>query len=148
MQAAFYKGTRPGIAGIYNRLVRWWTKSPYSHVELVLSSGRAWSASFDDGGVRFKKIDFDSAKWDLVELPGHLEQSAEAWFDAHIGAGYDLLGNLQFVLSPVPHSEQRWFCSEAVAAALGLPDPWRFAPGTLASALTLLTIDAEVGVAA
>jgi len=148
MKAAFYKGTRPGIAGLYNRLVRWWTKSLYSHVELVLSNGRAWSSSFDDGGVRYKQIDFDPAKWDLVDLPGHFERDAEAWFRDHMGAGYDLLGNLQFVLSPVPHSQQRWFCSEAVAAALGIPDPWRFAPGTLASALTLLAMDSQVGLAA
>ena len=69
MKAAFYKETRPGLPGIYNRLVRWWTKSPYSHVELVVSTGRAWSSSFEDGGVRSKLIDLDPAKWDLVDLP-------------------------------------------------------------------------------
>lgn len=138
MQAAFYRGTRPGIAGIYNRIVRWWTRSEFSHVELVLSTGRAWSASFADGGVRNKLIDVDTENWVLVDLPPELEQTAEAWFVAHRGARYDLLGNLQFVLSPIPHSQRRWFCSEAVAAALGIPDPWRYSPGTLASALTLL----------
>lgn len=138
MKAAFYKGTRPGIAGLYSILTRWWTKSKYSHVELVLPTGRAWSSSFEDGGVRSKLIDFDPARWDLVDLPPALEQAAVAWFEAHRGAGYDLVGNLQFVLSPIPHSRRRWFCSEAVAAALGIPDPWRYSPGTLASALTLL----------
>jgi len=138
MKAAFYRGTRPGLAGIYSRVVRWWTKSPYSHVELVLSSGRAWSSSFEDGGVRSKLIDFDPARWDLVDLPPALEHAAVAWFEAHRGAGYDLVGNLQFVISPVPHSRRRWFCSEAVAAALGIPDPWRYSPGALASTLTLL----------
>ncbi|WP_312488698.1 hypothetical protein [Massilia timonae] len=139
MRAAFYKGTRPGLAGIYNRLVRWWTRSEFSHVELVLSTGDAWSASFADGGVRNKPIDVDTANWVVIDLPAGLEQSAEAWFRAHRGAKYDLLGNLQFVLAPIPHSKSSWFCSEAVAAALGIPDPWRYAPGTLASALTLLS---------
>jgi len=138
MKAALYKGTRPGLVGIYSRVVRWWTKSRYSHVELVLSTGGAWSSSFEDGGVRSKLIDFDPARWDLVDLPPALEPAAVAWFEAHRGAGYDLVGNLQFVISPVPHSRSRWFCSEAVAAALGIPDPWRYSPGTLASALTLL----------
>lgn len=137
MKAAFYKGIRPGVAGIYNRLVRWWTRSPYSHVELVMSSGRAWSASFEDGGVRSKLIDIDPAKWDVIELPDHLEPAAAAWFAARRGAKYDILGNLQFVLAAIPHSRKRWFCSEAVAAALGIPEPWRYDPGTLASALTL-----------
>ena len=145
MKAAFYKGTRPGLAGIYNRLVRWWTRSEFSHVELVLSTGRAWSASFADGGVRTKPIDVDTANWHVVDLPPELEQRAEAWFEAHLGAPYDLLGNLQFVLAPIPHMQGRWFCSEAVAAALGIPDPWRYSPGTLASALTLLQQPAPAG---
>jgi len=139
VQAAFYRGTRPGLAGIYNRIVRWWTRSEFSHVELVLSTGRAWSASFADGGVRSKLIDFDTENWILIDLPRELEQGAEAWFQARRGAKYDLLGNLQFVLLPIPHSQRRWFCSEAVAAALDIPDPWRYSPGTLASTLTLLS---------
>lgn len=145
MKAAFYKGTRPGLSGIYNRLVRWWTKSPYSHVELVVSTGRAWSSSFEDGGVRSKLIDLDPAKWDVVDLPAHLEQAAVDWFKEHRGAGYDLVGNLQFVLAVFSDSRKRWFCSEAVAAALGIPDPWRYDPGTLASAITLLNQPAHAG---
>lgn len=144
MKAAFYKGTRPGLAGIYNRLVRWWTKSPYSHVELIFYEGKrlngslAASASNMDGGVRTKVIEFDPDRWDFIELPDSLEDRAWQWFCKHDGAPYDLVGNLQFVLAPIPHSQLRWFCSEAVAAALGIPDPWRYSPGTLASALTLL----------
>lgn len=151
MKAAFYKGTRPGLAGIYNRLVRWWTKSPYSHVELVFYDGErltgwlAASASNMDGGVRTKVIDFDPARWDFIELPEVLEDRAWQWFCEHDGAPYDLVGNLQFVLAPIPHSQRRWFCSEAVAAALGIPDPWRYSPGTLASALTLLQQPAPAG---
>lgn len=138
LRAAFYKGTRPGLAGLYNRLVRWWTRSPYSHVELVFSTGHAASASFEDGGVRFKVIDFDPARWDFVHLPGHLEAGAFAWFEQHRGNQYDLIGNLHFIASPVKHDKNKWFCSEAVAAALGLTDPWRFSPATLACTLGLI----------
>lgn len=138
MRAAFYSGTRPGLAGIYNRLVRWWTRSPYSHVELIFSTGHAASSSFADGGVRFKTINFDPTRWDFVDLPGHLERAAWEWFEEHRGQKYDLLGNLQFVIAPVREDKRKWFCSESVAAALGLPDPWRYDPGTLASALTLM----------
>ncbi len=145
MKAAFYKDARPGVAGIYNRLVAWWTKSPYSHVELIVSSGRAWSASFEDGGVRSKLIEFDPKKWDVIDVPAELEPAAVAWFTAHRGEKYDLLGNLQFIVAAIPNSEKRWFCSEAVAAALGIPDPWRYDPGTLASALTLLNRPAASG---
>lgn len=139
LHAAFYKGTRPGLAGLYNRAVRWWTQSPYSHVELVFSTGHAASASFEDGGVRFKVIDFHPDRWDLVALPAHLERAAFAWFEQHHGEPYDLVGNLHFIASPVRHQQDKWFCSEAVAAALGMQDPWRYSPATLACTLGLIS---------
>lgn len=83
-------------------------------------------------------IDFELARWNMVDLPLAFESAAVVWFETHCGAGYDLLGNLQFVLAPVAHLKRRWFRSEAVAAALGIPDPWRYAPATLASTLRLL----------
>ncbi|NML61842.1 hypothetical protein HHL21_12300 [Massilia sp. RP-1-19] len=144
-RAAFYRGTRPGVAGIYNRLVRWWTRSEYSHVELVFSTGHSASASFEDKGVRFKVIDFDPAHWDFIDLPRHLEARAFLWFEKHRGLKYDSLGNLHFIVSPVGHDKRRWFCSEAVAAALGIPDPWRYTPATLASTLRALTKPASAG---
>lgn len=140
LRAAFYRGTRPGIPGVYNYAVRAWTRSPYSHVELVFSDGMAGSSSFADGGVRFKQIDFDPAHWDFIELPGHLEAAARVWFELHKGDKYDLLGNLHFVLAPVGDDKDRWFCSEAVAASLRIPYPSRFDPGTLYSALHLIQI--------
>jgi len=139
MKAAFYKGVPPGARGIYNRLIRWWTRSDYSHVELVFSDGLAASSSFMDGGVRFKWITFDPAHWDFIELPVALEPTARAWFDLHRGEKYDLWGNAHFVLARIPHDKDRWYCDEAVAAALGVTDAWRYDPATLYSALLFLT---------
>lgn len=143
--AAFYKGTHTGPPGIYNRLVRWWTRSPYSHVELVFPSGVAASSSAMDGGVRFKAIDFDPEKWDFVELPAHLADAAWRWFEDHEGQAYDVLGNVHFVLSAVGDDKRKWFCSEAVGAALGMPDPARFDPGTLHAALAFVNQPAQAG---
>jgi hypothetical protein len=151
MRAAFYKGTHAGVPGIYNRLVRWWTRSPYSHVELIFFDGsagidsQAASASYMDGGVRFKWITFDPALWDFVDLPEALASQALAWFSSHEGDAYDLLGNLHFILEPVGDDKRKWFCSEAVAAALGMPDPARFDPGTLHAALTFINQPAAAG---
>jgi hypothetical protein len=143
--AAFYKGTHAGLPGIYNRLVRWWTRSQYSHVELVFDDIASASASYMDGGVRFKAIEFDPALWDFVGLPEELEAGAWRWFNAHLGDAYDLLGNLHFVVSAVGNDKRKWFCSEAVAAALGMPNPERFDPGTLHAALSILTQPATAG---
>ncbi|MBY0241967.1 MAG: hypothetical protein K2X55_21910 [Burkholderiaceae bacterium] len=139
LRAAFYRGTRPGIAGVYNWAVRAWTRSPYSHVELLFGDGMAGSASFADGGVRLKAIKFDPAHWDFVDIPAHLEPAARAWFELHDGDKYDLAGNLHFVLAPVRDNNERWFCSEAAAAALSIIEPWRYHPGTLFSALTRIS---------
>lgn len=145
MKLALYKGTRPGLAGVYNRGVRLIDRGPYSHVELVLSSGMSWSSSFEDKGVRWKWINYDPARWDFIPLPDHLERYAQAWFEAHEGAKYDVLGNVRFVLPFLPDGGARYFCSEAVAAALQIPDPWRYGPNGLASAVTLLNNPAPAG---
>lgn len=62
MKAAFYKGTRPCLQGLYNIAVRAVTKGVYSHCELLFSDDQCASASFIDNGVRFKIISFDVDK--------------------------------------------------------------------------------------
>lgn len=128
MKAAFYKGTRPGWQGIYSRAVRWIGKGPYSHCELVFSDGMAASASYMDGGVRFKRIDFKPENWDFIDLPPELEPAARTWFEQHNGEPYDLRGNVWFVLRFIKHSLFKWFCSEALLAALGFASPDQYEP--------------------
>ena len=135
MRAAFYKATRPGWQGIYSRAVRWIDRGPYSHCELVFSDGLSGSASYIDGGVRLKRIDYNPAHWDLVDLPASLEPYARDWFERNAGAPYDLMGNVRFVLPWLADSERGWFCSEAIAAALGWAEPWRFGPNGLSALL-------------
>lgn len=135
MRAAFYKATRPGVQGIYSWAVRFVDRGPYSHCELIFSDGMSASASYIDKGVRLKRIDYDPAHWDFIELPDHLEPYARDWFEAYKGAPYDLMGNVRFVLPFLPDSQHGWFCSEALAAALKLKEPWRFGPNGLAAVL-------------
>lgn len=131
MRLAFYKGRRGGFAGLFDAAVRWWTRGPYSHVELIFSNGLAASASQRDGGVRFKLIAFHPDRWDFVDVGGD-ELAAFAWFEDHDGAAYDYAGLFGFVWRPGKGAGRRWFCSEAIAAALRYRDPWRFCPNTLA----------------
>ena len=67
MKLAFYKGRED----LYDRLISWWTRGPYSHVELVISDNYCMSSSPKDGGIRFKHIDLRPDHWDLVELEGY-----------------------------------------------------------------------------
>lgn len=138
MRIAFYKGTSRGIKGFYNIAVRAVTKGIYSHCELVFYDGISASASFIDHGVRFKLIEFDRDHWDFIDLPDELEEDARLWFEKHDGYGYDVFGNIRFLLWAVPEQRDKFFCSEAIAKSLGLTQAWRYDPNTLYSALKLL----------
>lgn len=135
-RAYFYKGTRPGIPGIYNRLVRARGDGKYSHVELRFSTkyhGWAASSSFEDGGTRLKQIDFNDENWDYIDLPAAWEHEAYLFmvYAAKTNKGYDLMGNVHLALGFLPHSKSKYFCSEVVAAALKLEDAFRFEPNAL-----------------
>lgn len=138
MKVAFYSGVKPGINGLYNRTVQLIDRGEFSHCELVFSDGLSASASFMDKGVRFKQINYfsDSAKdWTLVDIKGYDEQRARKWFTEHEGHKYDLLGNLRFIFGWVREDDNKWFCSEALMAALGFKEPWRFGPNGAAAIL-------------
>lgn len=146
MKVAFYKGTRPGLSGIVNRLIRWWTNSRYSHCELVVApidgTYLCVSSSFDDSGVRFTVIDLDPVRWDVVEFvtDTDTEKAAVEWFNDHLGEPYDLAAVFGFVWRR-GHREGHWDCSESIGAALGIPESWRFDPATLHAALSAVASD-------
>lgn len=148
MRAAFYIATRPGAAGIYNRFVRFWESGDSSHCELIFSDGIAASASLVDGGVRFKQIDFDPLHWIVIDLGNAFDEAyARQWFEDRVkeGAQYDLFGQLRFLISPLKGDSNRYWCSEAVAAALQLREPWRYGPNLLKSVLMDITNPADAG---
>lgn len=130
---AFFKGTHAGMNGIYNRLVRARGRGLYSHVEMCFSDGVCASASYMDGGVRFKTMTLadDDPDWDFINLPVELEAAGRDWFTAHEGRAYDFWGNIALVIGFVGDSPDNWFCSEAVAAALGIEESWRLEPNAL-----------------
>jgi hypothetical protein len=141
MKVAFYKGTRPGLAGKLNRLIRWWTNSPYSHCELVVApiidAHLCASSSFEDGSVRFITTKLDPARWDVVGLAADpvTERAAVEWFNDHFGEPYDFAPIFAFLRRGGRH-RGRWHCSESIGAALGMPESWRFDPATLHAALS------------
>lgn len=134
MYLAMYKGPADGL---WNKLFHWavctFTRSKYSHCELVIN-GMCWSSSNRDGGVRGKRIDLTSGKWDLYPIQAD-ERAAVEWFRFHKGAKYDWMGVLRFVLPFIPKQRKRWFCSEAIAAAIGLHTPECFTPESLLKAV-------------
>lgn len=134
---ASYKGTRPGFKGVHNRLIRWATKSAYSHTEICIGDpfvGPVYCLSSvgREGGVRIKRMQLSPAKWDVIELPSVKQESVWAFLFEHDKADYDHIGTVRSLLPFVgrehPH---KWFCSEVAAAVIGIKEPWRMHPGVL-----------------
>lgn len=139
---ALYKGHRagawyrPGVAAarLSDWIIRSLTGSPYSHCELAVpcADGQydCYSSSIRDGGVRLKTMPLPPEKWDLIPVDVKPEQVYEA-LAATFGAKYDWLGATG-VIARWRHDKRKWFCSEWCAMALGLANPERFCPGSLA----------------
>jgi hypothetical protein len=126
MQLALYKGN----GGYFNRLIRYWTKSEYSHAELIIN-GAWYSSSHTDGGVRAKRFDPKPESWTFIELP-HDEAYALWIYSRALGCGYDWTGIIGSQVLPFNvHWPRHYFCSELVAEMLGLKTPQGYSPGGL-----------------
>lgn len=142
MKMAFYKATRPGLAGLFNILVRWWTRGPYSHSELVIEEYAdgtclCGSSSFLDGGVRFKRMRLNPDHWDIEPVDGDPER-ARRWFEERLGRRYDVIGLLGHIWRRGKYLRHRYICSEICGGALGVHEPWRYDPnGLYALVITL-----------
>ena len=106
---------------IGGRLICWWTRSPYSHVEIVIN-GVCYSSSLRDGGVRAKPIDLNKPHWRVISIDWRDEGAALRVFRRYDGEPYgwgDLI--TQHVLR-LPISDPGLLCSELCALMLGLPE--------------------------
>ena len=120
IKIAFYKGKGNCLNGI----VRWWTKSSYSHAEIVLPDGITWigiSPFLKSKVASRKKIIIDYSEWDFVDININQEQLdiIMEFFEDTEGHGYDWIGMLlsQFLPCKIKH-KKRWYCSEWIAYAL------------------------------
>lgn len=117
---AFYKG-----GGDWkNKIIRWWTKSPYSHAELVLPDNETWisispllTSKVD---ARTKK-DWNPEHWELVKLNVTEQQLSVImeFYESTKGCSYDWAGMLLSQFLPFHIKRKgKWYCSEWIAYAL------------------------------
>lgn len=134
---ASYKSTQKGWHGLVNRLIRWATKSEYSHSEICvgnpfLSVADCLSSVGSEGGVRIKSMQLSTDKWDIVELKSVKEKDVLAFYEANKGTKYDFIGCVRTMLPWVSREhENKFFCSEVAATIIGHKEPWRMYPGVL-----------------
>ena len=117
---AFFKGE----GNCLNRIVRWWTKSAYSHAELVLPDGITWlgiSPFVKSKVASRKKLIIDYGEWDFLSISVTQEQVdiIMEFFEDTEGHRYDWIGMLlsQFLPCKIKH-KKRWYCSEWITYAL------------------------------
>jgi len=139
-----YRGT-----SLIDRLIKWQTRSMYSHAAILLPNGNIIE-SYPGIGVRLRESkingwDFDCDLNCFVDLYDVPEATPAQWLRAidfcyaENGAGYDWKGIARFVTRLPGGDPQRWFCSELVAAAFraaGVPllariEPWAVSPELL-----------------
>tara|TARA_E500000305_G_scaffold91822_1_gene79681 strand:+ start:63 stop:581 length:519 start_codon:yes stop_codon:yes gene_type:complete len=120
IRVAFYKGT----GDWRNKIIRWWTKSPYSHAELVLPDDKTWVGISPFLSSRVAERDnscYDKSKWDFIDFTITEEQYKIIlnFIEDTKGCKYDWFGMLLSQLLPF-HIKQRekWYCSEWIAYAL------------------------------
>jgi len=119
LKIAFYKGK----GTIFDKLIRLWTFSKYSHVELVnQDSPDNWlwyTSSPRDGGVVVRNIEYNADHWDLFDINIPHEQDVLDFIQTRVNKKYDWLGIiLSQILKLNIHNQNRWFCSEIIHAAL------------------------------
>lgn len=115
LRIAFYKAE----GKLLDKVIRWWTKSPYSHCELLFPDNWMFSADAWSNRVRFTD-QFNLENWDVFSVPlddGKLLMLRD-WCAYREGRKYDWWGVVQFLLPFVKQSPDRWFCSELCAAGL------------------------------
>lgn len=112
---AFYKGGKT----LFDKITKLRTNGEHTHVELLFSDGMSFSSSQWDGGTRFKRIEYDPSKWDLVPVEGIDEGLVRRWCEKQVGKKYDWRAILGLMAGKSnPGDADKLFCSEACLAAL------------------------------
>lgn len=161
MMLASYHGTRAGLLGLGNVLIRLRLRGRYSHSEVVFEPGDGVDHLMPDGTCQ---PDASGALWCVsstglehippwsARRPGKRggvrfkrivlggkwtldpvsnPEHAARWAVDNEGRLYDWQLILGFLAWAVPHKRSRVMCSEACADMLGLGDAWRFDPCVL-----------------
>lgn len=120
IKIGFYKN--PYRFKIIHALIRWWTKSIYSHVQICV--GDVWYSAEPGGVVKFDKpkrpFAYDELDIALDVTDENLSKTV-AFLEEQVGKGYDFTGIMLSQILPLEvDNRSRWFCSELTTKALKL----------------------------
>ena len=142
IRIALYRGT-----SIISRLIQWQTRSVYSHAAALLDDDsviEAWHCGGVSHVPTLQSNHTPDTPVDIFIVRSTLGQQEiyERFLKRQVGEKYDFQAVFRF-LSRVPASKNnKWFCSELVAAALnsaGLPPLARIYPAEVSPKLLSLS---------
>lgn len=140
--------------GLISSLIRWQTRSQYSHAAFLLADGETIVEAWQGDGVRKKKVT-DWSNIDVFHVLGATEAQmnyAANFALAQVGKKYDYRQVFRFLTRIGGKNNGKWFCSELVFAALqhaGINlleriEPWAVSPGLLALSPDLVKHESRV----
>jgi uncharacterized protein YycO len=97
------------------------TCSEFSHVDYIFDNGAAYS-SLPSTGVDYNSDKNDIEQWYELEVPQKI--IVENFILKQRGKPYDYMGIVGFLFNRTWQEDDKWFCSELIAAAIeysGLP---------------------------
>ena len=130
IKIAFFKGDKKTLL---HRFIRWYTKSPYSHAELIMPDGEQWVGISpfltSRVGIREKNISPEKQQenWDYltftlnwrVPVREYQIRQLNKFIQKTLGSRYDWIGLIISNLTPfLVKKRDRWYCSEWIAHAL------------------------------
>lgn len=126
IKVAFFKGNR---SSRLHRFIRWYTKSPYSHAELILPDDKTWVSisPFLTSKLERRISNENMDEWDVITFPLHWRDPVKEYqltqlnnfIEMTEGSTYDWVGMILSHISPflIKH-KKKWYCSEWIAHAL------------------------------
>lgn len=105
--------------GFFSMLIRWQTRSRYSHAAILLDNGHIIE-SWQKGGVQISHIK-DWSKIDAYSVDGMTPdqwETAIKFAKSQLGKKYDLRSVFRFLSKRKAPDNSKWFCSELVYAAI------------------------------
>lgn len=128
--------TRIGWAG--TRIVQKGLYAQVTHTEAILSvhddgTVDIGSATLRENRVRVKeRVRLNPRHWLIANVPHWDVEAARAWFIEHDAERYDIRGAFASWTPIMWQRENQWFCSESIAAAVGMKTPSLYGPSLLA----------------
>lgn len=112
-------------SGFVSDFIKFWTWSDWSHVDIWTPDG--WLGARSNGGVQIRPFDYTTFVKEeirVITLDDETEAKIMQYLRDQIGKPYDYMAVAGMPFRQDWQSDNRWFCSELIAAAFaqaGIP---------------------------